>query len=299
MPIQLFSIGPFTVQGYGLMIALGIIAAVLVAGFRAKKQGLDQDKLFTMVLWGVLCGFVGAKLLYYLTRLQDIIADPSLLLDFADGFVVYGGIITGFLAPLIYAKIKKIPFLRYLDVAVPSLALAQGFGRIGCAIAGCCYGLPTDGPFAVVAANGERLFPIQLVSSGLNFLHFLVLILIARHWRKEGVTSACYLIFYSVGRFIIEFFRGDLIRGSVGELSTSQFISLFMFAFGVGMLVWVARRKAPQLTEPSAEPQEASAAASGTPVSTQEEVDPQAAQPAAEQEEKDGEDGAENGEDEQ
>ena len=167
----------------------------------------------------------------------------------ADGFVVYGGIIGGILAGWLYCRHKKISFLKYFDLAVPSVALAQGFGRIGCLLAGCCYGSETSGFFSITfrtsefAPNNVALIPTQIYSSILDFVHFGVLLLIARHKKSDGQVAACYLIFYSLGRFVLEFFRGDLIRGSVGVLSTSQFISLFTGFAGAVMLYVVSKKK--------------------------------------------------------
>ena len=130
------------------------------------------------------------------------------------------------------------------------MALAQGFGRLGCFLAGCCYGRVTESSFAIVfkdsayAPNNVPLLPTQLMSSGLNFLHFFLLIWLSRKSLHDGQVGAAYLICYSIGRFVMEFFRGDLIRGSVGSLSTSQFISLFMAA--AGLLLMAVSRKAPQ-----------------------------------------------------
>lgn len=246
---ELFKIGPITVYGYGFMIAIGILAAYLVTVYRAKKQKIDDEPIFSIMICAVLFGFLGAKILYMITVLDEIIQNPKQLLDVSDGFVVYGGIISGIIAVLIYCHIKKIHFLSYMDLVLPSVALAQGFGRIGCFLAGCCYGKETHSAFSVTfhdslyAPNNVPLFPSQLVSSGLNFLNFIVLSLIARKVKKEGYVTAFYLIFYSIGRFIIEFFRGDLLRGSVGILSTSQFISIFVLAFGILMLI-VCKNKA-------------------------------------------------------
>lgn len=241
---ELFTIGNITIYGYGLMIAIGVMMAYLVTEYRAKKQGLDSDPVFAILIIGVVSGFLGAKLLYFITILDEIIANPSLLwTSLADGFVVYGGVIAGILAANIYCKIKKLHFLSYLDVAVPSIALAQGFGRIGCFLAGCCYGHESDLPIAVTfknssyAPNGIPLFPSQLVSSAFDFVHFFVLCALARKNKTPGRIGAFYLIFYSIGRFIIEFFRGDLERGNVGTLSTSQFISIFVMIAGIMMLV--------------------------------------------------------------
>ena len=242
MKNELFSIGPFTVYGYGLMIAIGILAAYVTAEYRAKKYGLDPDKIFYLVIWAVVGGFAGAKVLYFLTRLKDIMENPRVLLDLADGFVVYGGIIGGIFSAMAYCKIKKMPFLKYFDLVMPSVALAQGFGRIGCFLAGCCYGRETDSALGIVfhnssyAPNDVKLLPTQLISSGLDFLLCAVLILLDRKKKGDGQIAGAYLVLYSIGRFILEFYRGDLIRGNVGALTTSQFIAIFVAMAGVVMI---------------------------------------------------------------
>lgn len=240
---DLLTIGNFTIHGYGLMIGIGIIAAYLMTEHLARKKGLDADPVFSLLIFGVIGGIVGAKLLYYITVIKDIIADPSLLLDVADGFVVYGGIVGGIAAGYAVCRVKKLNFWKYLDCATPSIALAQGFGRIGCLLAGCCYGMETEGWCSITfthsqfAPNNVGLFPTQIFSSVFDFVHFILLYFISRRSKTAGFTSALYLIIYGIGRFIIEFFRGDLIRGSVGTLSTSQFISIFVVAFGVLLLL--------------------------------------------------------------
>ena len=242
MKNELFSLGPFTVYGYGLMIAIGILAAYVTAEYRAKKHGLDPDKIFYLVIWAVVGGFAGAKVLYFLTRLKDIMENPRVLLDLADGFVVYGGIIGGIFSAMAYCKIKKMPFLKYFDLVMPSVALAQGFGRIGCFLAGCCYGRETDSALGIVfhnssyAPNDVKLLPTQLISSGLDFLLCAVLILLDRKKKGDGQIAGAYLVLYSIGRFILEFYRGDLIRGNVGALTTSQFIAIFVAMAGVVMI---------------------------------------------------------------
>lgn len=239
---KLFSIGPFTIYGYGLMIAIGVLAAYLSAEYRAKKMKMDYEKIFNLTIWCALGGVLGAKLLYYITVLPSIVKDPGILLDISNGFVVYGGIIGGILAGFLFCKRYKLKFLQYFDLVMPSIALAQGFGRIGCLLAGCCYGMQTDSPFSIVFSNSEfapnhvHLFPAQIVSSVLDFAHFFILIWFAKRKKADGQVAGLYLVLYSVGRFILEFFRGDLERGSVGSLSTSQFISIFLFIFGLGII---------------------------------------------------------------
>ena len=230
---DLFSIGPVTVHGYGLMIAIGILAAYYVSELRARRIGLNADLVWGLVLLAAVCGLAGAKLLYYLTELPTIIANPRLLLDVSGGFVVYGGILTGILACWLYCRYHKVSFAAYADLVIPAVALGQGFGRIGCFLAGCCYGIACDSPISVTfthsgfAPNGIALLPTQLISSGLDFLNCLLLIGIAKRPHKDGSITLFYLLFYSIGRFFVEFIRGDLIRGSVGPLSTSQFISIW------------------------------------------------------------------------
>ncbi len=236
---ELFQIGPLTVYGYGLMIAIGVVAAYLVGEYRAKKQGIDPDELFWLTISCLVGGILGAKLLFYIVEIKSIIADPSILLDVTHGFVVYGGIIGGIFTGYMYCRLrKKEKFLHMFDLVMPSIAVAQAFGRIGCNFAGCCYGRETDSTFHVIfessqfAPNGVELIPTQLIMAGLNFIHFFLLIMIAKKVKAAGQVGGFYLVFYSIGRFFMEYLRDDP-RGSVNILSTSQFISLFILAAGI------------------------------------------------------------------
>ena len=249
MKNDLLTIGGLTVHGYGLMIGIGFIAAYLMTEFRARKYRMNTDIVFTLFISSVVFGLLGAKVLYYLTILDRVIKDPGVILDEMEGFVVYGGIIGGVLAGYVVCRIKKEKFWQYFDLIAPAITLAQGFGRIGCLLAGCCYGKETDSPLSITfhtsdfAPNDVALIPTQIYSSILDFLNCIVLCLIARYAKKERTVSGCYLIFYSTGRFILEFFRGDLERGSVGVLSTSQFISIFIFVIGAAIL-FTGKKKA-------------------------------------------------------
>ncbi len=243
MKNDLFSIGGFTVHGYGLMIAAGFLSAYFVSEYRARKRGMDPDHILGIAIWGIVSGLISAKLLYYITTIDQILENPKMLLDISNGFVVYGGIIGGIGGGYVYCRKYKLSFLKYADLVMPTVALAQGFGRLGCFLAGCCYGRETDSGFAVVfhnsayAPNNIPLIPTQLISSAFNFFHFFLLVWLSGRLKRDGQTAAAYLIIYSMGRFVIEFFRGDLIRGTVGTLTTSQFISLFAAAAGVILLL--------------------------------------------------------------
>jgi phosphatidylglycerol:prolipoprotein diacylglycerol transferase len=252
-------IGPITLYMYGLMTAVGIIAAYLLADHRAVKKHLDENRILGLVIWCCIFGYLGSKLLYLITILPQIIQDPSLILaSLRNGWVMYGGILGGILGGWLYCRRKKLPSWNYFDIGLESVALAQGFGRIGCFFAGCCYGVETDASTGIVfhtseyAPNGVPLFPTQLMSSAYDFLLCLLLVYYDDHKKKRtGEPTALYLILYSAGRFLIEFWRGDVERGSVGVLSTSQFIAIFVAI--IGIVIFLKRRKSPEEPAEAAE----------------------------------------------
>jgi phosphatidylglycerol:prolipoprotein diacylglycerol transferase len=242
---DLFKIGPLTIHSYGVMIAAGVLCAYLTAHIRAKKRNIDTEFLFSLLILTLIFGFLGAKLLYCIVELKAVMENPSEILS-GGGFVVYGGIIGGIAAAYIACRIKKRSFIQYFDLMIPSVALAQGFGRIGCFLAGCCYGAETNSAIGIIfqnsdfAPNGVKLLPTQLISAAGDFLMFGLLILYARKPRERGKVGGLYMILYGAGRFVLEYFRGDL-RGSVGILSTSQFISVIIFAFGLVLFFFGGR----------------------------------------------------------
>lgn len=244
---ELFSIGPITIHGYGLMIGIGFIAALFIGLRRAKAKNLDGDFLFNTSIICLIFGMLGAKLLYILTVLDKIIKNPSDFLSLSSGFVVYGGIIVGILAGYVYCRIKGKFFRTYFDLVMPSISIAQGFGRLGCFLAGCCYGKETTAWYGITftdsafAPNGISLIPTQLISSAGNFLIAGALIFIAKKQKKPGLIAGLYLVFYGTVRFLIEMLRGDIERGSIGNLSTSQFISIFIVLIGIIFIIYILK----------------------------------------------------------
>lgn len=243
MKNDLFSIGPFTIHGYGLMMAIGILTAYYMVEYRAKKKGMEYEKIFSLAIWAVVGGLLGAKILYLLTRLPDIAADPSLILhSLKDGFVVYGSIIGGVAAAWLYCKKSRMDFLKVFDLVVPSLALAQGIGRIGCLLAGCCHGGETDAWYGIPMDIGVRdgvyvkVVPLQLFEA--IFLFALAAFIIARVWKGKGLEAPVYLIGYGIWRFVIEFFRTD-DRGAslIPGLSPSQVTAIFMILVGAAIYI--------------------------------------------------------------
>lgn len=239
MKPELFEIFGFSVKGYGLMIAIGIIAAVLLLDRRAKLYGYDEDKIWNMTIITIIAGLIGGKVLFIITEFKEFIADPSLFANLGYGFVIYGAIIGGAIAIWLYSFKRKWEPLRVLDLVAPSIALAQGFGRIGCLLAGCCYGAATSLPIGIEFENspfvdaGVHRHPTQIYSSVFDFaLAFFLMWYDKKKEHKDGQITGLYFIIYSVGRFIVEFFRDDP-RGSVGLLSTSQFIAMFTLVLGI------------------------------------------------------------------
>ena len=239
-------IGPLTVHGYGVMIAIGILAAFWMSERNAKKLGLDNEKIDNMIFCIIIFGYVCAKLLYCIVEYKQFLQDPLSVLG-SGGWVVYGGILGGILTAWIYCRRQKWDFMTYANLLFPSLALAQGFGRIGCFFAGCCYGKAAPGGFGVTFPTdslcpvGTAVIPTQLLMSLGDFIIFAVLYRNLFRGKHPEDTAALYMMLYSLGRFLIEFLRGDP-RGSVGPLSTSQFISVFLF-LGGAWLLWHRQKK--------------------------------------------------------
>ena len=225
---------------YGFFILIGIVCAGLLGYFLCKKLSLNIDDFIIVCAYLLAFGFTGAKLLYIAVSYQNIdfhsvfSSLENFNLFFSSGFVFYGGLIGGFLALFFVKKIHKIQINEYIKILAPSLALAHAFGRIGCSFAGCCYGKETAGNIffeyndSLIAPNGIHLFPVQGIESfSLFCLFFLLVLLLLKN--KNTKTHIIYIIFYSIDRFILEFFRGDIQRGIYGLFSTSQIISLILF----------------------------------------------------------------------
>lgn len=248
MRMVLFELFGVKVYSYGLMIAIGIIVAGVMFLKKGKEKGYDEDKLTNLMIFAVIGGILGGKLLYILVNIKDYINNKSLFYKFGEGFVVYGAIILGLITIYICAKKYKLNFLKVLDCAVPGVAIAQGFGRIGCFLAGCCYGRPTDlfvgvmFPLDSLAPSGVYLHPTQIYSSVFDFLLGACLVIYSRNKNnKDGKVSCMYIIAYSIGRFIVEFLRND-DRGGMWLLSTSQWIAAGTLVAGIVLLIIINKK---------------------------------------------------------
>lgn len=234
----LFKIFGLKVYGYGTMIALGICAALILLMKTAKKKGYNEDSILNMAIITIILGVLGGKVFYILSDLKNIIHNPSILKDVGNGFVIYGAVIFGALSVIFFSVKNKWNPMKLLDMVAAPVAMAQGFGRIGCFFAGCCYGKATSLPFGVKFKEGSLgptdvfVHPTQIYSSIFDFLLAIFLIWYAKKERKDGKVFALYIIIYSIGRFLVEIIRDDP-RGNVGILSTSQFIAIFVLIAGL------------------------------------------------------------------
>lgn len=250
---ELLKIGPFTIYGYGTMIGIGILCAWAFAEYRARKNALPAEHLLYLLIWCLSGGFLGAKVLFLTTEWKQILNEPSsVLFMLTDGFVVFGGILGGICGGFFYCRKAGLRFLQWFDLLIPSVALAQGFGRIGCFLAGCCYGKETGSFFSVVfhhsdyAPNEIPLIPVQIYASMLDFLLAGILLFLSGKKKKEGQVAAFYLVLYSAGRFFLEFFRGDEERGILAGFSVSQYLSLFTFTAGIALLIVLSFTPSPK-----------------------------------------------------
>jgi len=240
---------------YGLLFVAGLYLALALFVFFAPRRGINRARAFLVAVLGIIGGLIGARLLFVISHAGLLAEAVSvgewtlvLRLFFEGGLVFFGGLIGGLLTALLAAAKLKLPRIDLADVAAPAVSLGQAIGRVGCHFAGCCYGVESDTcgivfPEGGLAPHGVSLFPTQLTESFFMLLLAGVLVLVMLRG-KRGLAASLYLIAYGVFRFIIEFFRGDQIRGFLGPLSTSQWIALGAFAFGIWLFIRNKKRAA-------------------------------------------------------
>ena len=240
---ELFRIGSFPVNTYGVFLAIAFLCAILVTAKLAERDGLPRDRVYDLCLWMLLAGLVGSKILMLFTE-PEYRANPLQLisLDFLrSGGVFYGGLLGAVAAGYFLMKRYKLPWWKTADACAPGIAIGNFFGRQGCFAAGCCWGKPTTLPWGVQFSEAgheitgvpidAHLHPTQLYESFAMLLVFLFLLWLHKRRRFSGQVVLIYALLYSVIRFSIEFVRDDP-RGDIfglttlTGLSTSQMISI-------------------------------------------------------------------------
>ena len=234
-------IGHFELATYGVMTALGYAAAAWYLYPKLKTQKIDADTFWNLLFIIFLGAILGAKLLFIIVswpELGNTLAEKltTIIKDFCYGFVFFGGLIVSVAAAIFYMRRKNLPILKTADFLIVAVPLGHALGRIGCFCAGCCYGKPTSLPWGVAFTNphalvptelmGIPLHPVQLYESAGNLILFFLLVCAGKKPHKNGAILVQYIVYYSIMRFCLEFFRGDFRGGFLLGFSPSQCISL-------------------------------------------------------------------------
>ena len=254
-----FNIGEFFLPSYGLCGLIGIFTAFPFAVKRYYKITRDASSMIFVILWAAVGAFFGMHLLFGLTNIaywDELFAAESFngfLKTFSDifgGSVYYGGLLCGILAGALSVRCQGLRFDIVSDCLAPSIPLFHAIARVGCFLAGCCYGVEWEHGVTfenslISSANGVPRVPVQLIEAGFNLITAGVLMYIFYGTAKlRGLLLPLYLAIYSVGRFGLEFLRGDDYRGHILNLSTSQFISIPVFVISVCIIAVRTKRNA-------------------------------------------------------
>jgi phosphatidylglycerol---prolipoprotein diacylglyceryl transferase len=257
----ILKIGAFQLTSYGLLLALSFLFGIYFSIYRAKKRKINPDIIMDIGVLIIISAIVGSRALYVIFHLDEFSGhwtdtfnpfQSSGQIGIA-GLTMLGGVLLSFLTGFIYLKIKKLPFLQFADLVIPSVAFGEFLTRIGCFLNGCCFGKPCyHGPFCVTfppdsAAGslfqGVALIPTQLYTSAYALLIFIILLFIER-WRTfDGFLLYWFLILYGIGRFVVDFYRyyeDSMIMATIGgvPLSVNQGISLAFIFSGMVLLIF-------------------------------------------------------------
>ena len=243
---DLFSIGPLTVHTYGLFVGIGFLVGLLVTVRIGKSEGITSQQVIDMGFVIILSALIGSRLLYIIMNASHYRHEPLDIFKIWQGGLVFsGGIIGVILTMLWYGKRFRISLWKAGDLWAPAAAMGQGIGRIGCFMAGCCYGRPTDLDWGVVFTHPNSLAPLnvplhptQIYSSMSGFIIFFILLLINSKKRFEGHVFLWFLILHSTARLMLEHFRGD-DRGIflTSNVSITQFVTTLILIASVAILI--------------------------------------------------------------
>ena len=245
----IFSFGHIHIEWYGVFIALGIGVALWLTVCEAKRRGIIPDVIYDGAVWVIGAGVVGARLFHVLDNWPTYAANPTAIFGTA-GLAIYGALIGGLIALIVYARAKRQQLGRLLDATAPAIPLAQAIARIGCFINGDNYGVPTNPslPWSVVWTSPNAMVPDHTVAYQPAQLYEMVwdLIVFGIVWKlrgqvkSEGVLFLIYAIAYSFGRFFISFVREDNLY--FGTLRQAQLIALAAIAAAVPLALWLRGR---------------------------------------------------------
>ncbi len=254
----LFHLGDTPIYSYGILGAVGFLFVVAVTLGDARKKGWERQDIVDLLFYGALAGLVGARA-FHVLQMHEQMNGPMDWINFrTGGMVFYGAPIVGLPVAFWWIRHKGLPLWEVLDSFGKALPMGHAISRVGCVLAGCCYGLPTDLPWGItythphtVAPHDVALHPSQLYEAGLLVILSLALFAWDRRPHRPGSIILGYLGSYAVLRWVVELFRGDVERGFFMEpvfgelLSMSQGISICLLA-GVAVVYWIRGRSAPE-----------------------------------------------------
>lgn len=258
---KLFSIGSFFIPTYGVLVALGFLAGLLMTMRLATRAGLSADKVTNLAVYCAIAGVLGAKLFMFLFDWSYYAQNPGEIFTMGTlqaAGVFHGGFIAALLVAFFYMRHHKLAVLPTMDIFAPGVAIGQAIGRLGCFAAGCCWGKECDLPwgvrfrsdFAAPVPLDKTLHPVQLYESFCNFLLFALLYRLSQRKHRPGQIIGLYLVIYSTVRFCVEFFRNHE-QSLILNLSLTQWISLGLLALGAVILATV---KSPSVSAPTQSP---------------------------------------------
>ena len=250
-----------TTEASRLVRPMSALAGLWAAGWQARKAGMNAGAIADMAVYVLIAGLVGAKLLLLVVEWGHYSRNPRELFSLVQsGGVFYGGLIGALPVAWWYARKHALSGWQTADVLAPAVVIGQAVGRIGCLAAGCCHGRAAEVPWAISFSDeyanrvvgtplNVPLHPTQIYESLACLVIFFILVAIAARKKFHGQVALAYVVLYGVARFVIEFYRGDVVRGSIldGALSTSQFIAILMVlgAALVGPYAYKKQRVAP------------------------------------------------------
>lgn len=245
----IFSIGHVHIGWYGTFIAIGVGVGLWLTAREAKRRSIVSDEIFNGAIWVIAAGIVGARLFHVIDNWETYAANPLAIFGTA-GLAIYGALIGGLIAVVIYARVRRLGLGQLLDATAPAVPLAQAIARIGCFINGDNYGVPTNPPlpWSVVWMNPNAMVPdhtiayqpAQLYEAVWNLFVFAIIWKLRNRVRGEGVLFLIYVTLYSFGRFFISFVREDNIY--FANLRQAQIIALVVIALAAPFAVWLNQR---------------------------------------------------------
>lgn len=247
-----FEIFGLSIRWYGVIISFGVIVAMLLTSILAKKKNLDFEVIIDAFLWIFPIAIIGARLYYVAFEYQNYESFMEVINIRQGGLAIHGGVIAGLLTGIVFAKVRKINFMQYVDIAMPGLILAQAIGRWGNFMNQEAHGGPVSPEFMSkfpefiqkgMYINGSYYHPTFLYESIWNLLvcGLLVFILLKKRESEDGIVLGGYMILYSIGRFFIEGLRTDSLM-FLG-LRIAQIISIMGIILGIMLIIWIKKRR--------------------------------------------------------